>query len=172
MAWGKIGHMSKHSSNSDNNPLDEFAAKLSRQLNSEPVEFNESTTDHVEGGQIWMKNSAARSIEASAVHLEESAAALVHAHTVDVHKGVIGGVAAHDATLTRTTNTLLLAKHVEAQEVQAGVIFALRLEGNVKATLTPLTAFAAGAGLAAAVFILKRIIALPFLNSSGKGMKS
>ena len=161
--------MSEQSPNADENPLDEFATELSAQLNSKPVEIDESSTDHIEGGQVWMKNSAARSIEASAVHLEESAAAFVQTHTLDIHKGAIGAVSTHDATLTGTTNSVLVANQVDAEDVRAVAIFALRLNGDAKTVFTPMVAFAAGAGFAAATFVLRRLAARLFSRNAKTG---
>lgn len=55
--------MHEQSQNPDSNPLDDLANDLSDTFGDAPVEMNETVAGDVKGGQIWMKQSAARSVE-------------------------------------------------------------------------------------------------------------
>ena len=151
------------------NPLEDYAAEMSEALDGAPVELNETSAKHVEGGQVWMKNSAARSVEARALHLEESAAAFVNASSVDAHNGAIAVAVSQESKLVDVTSSVLVAQHVEAQDVHTIALIAGRVDGEVKAFFTPMTALAAGAGFAFALLFIRQVLSRlnPFARNRG-----
>jgi hypothetical protein len=149
--------MSDEANNQNNNPLEDYAAAASEALDGAPVELNQTTTDSVEGGQVWMKDSAARSVEANAVHLEDSAAGFVHASSVEARESAIGVAVTREARLTDTTNSFIVAQNVEAENVRTIALIAGQVDGEVQTLLTPMTAMAAGAGFALALWLFKQL---------------
>ena len=153
--------MAEKRENERENPLDDLADKVSRDLAGETVDVNERAQDRVQGGQVRMRQSSARSVQASALHMEESAAAIVRAGSLDVDNSAIGIAVSRDASLEDVTNSLLIAQRVRAKEVRSVLMVAGRVEGNVRTLLTPLTGLAAGAGFAmalvAARFLMKKV---------------
>lgn len=150
--------MNNQPSNGNDNPLNEFASELSESLNSQPVDVDESTVDRVEGGQVRMKNSAARSVHASALQLDESAAGMVHTHTLDANESMMGLVTAHEVVVRDSTASFVGANQVNIEESQAFAIFALRFDGNVRTVFTLKTAVAAGAAFAVVFVFVSRLI--------------
>ena len=140
------------------NPLEDLADELSRTLGETPKEIDSESAQHVQAGQVWMRNSAARSVSAHAVHSEDSALGLIRANTVDVHKSASGFIAAQDVRLDESTNTVTIAKTAKMQNATSILLIAGRVEGDVKSALTPLSAFAVGAGLGAMFYLLKNIL--------------
>lgn len=158
--------MNDRPDNQSENPLEDYAAEMSEALDGAPVELNETSAGHVEGGQVWMKNSAARSVQASALHLEESAAAFVSADSVDAHDSAIAVAVTKEAKLADLTNSIMVAQHVEAQNMRTFALFAGRVDGEVKTVLTPVTALAAGAGFAVALWLIRQLFSR--LNPFGR----
>jgi hypothetical protein len=151
--------MNEQPQNPDGNPLDDFADEFSSAWKGAPVEMNETSATHVQGGQVWMKQSAARSVQASALRLEESAAGFVQAGQVDAHESAIGLAVAREMKLDQVNTPLLVAQKVEAKELQTVVLIAGQVRGQVKAVFTPLTALAAGAGFALTYLAAKSLMA-------------
>ncbi len=151
------------------NPLEDYAAEMSEALDGAPVELNETSAKHVEGGQVWMKNSAARSVQARALHLEESAAAFVNATSVDAHNGAIAVAVSQESKLVDVANSILVARHVETQNGRAAVLIAGRVDGEVKTLFTPMTALAAGAGFALTLLFVRQVLSRlnPFNRNRG-----
>ncbi|MBV7333869.1 hypothetical protein KFU94_37685 [Chloroflexi bacterium TSY] len=150
--------MSDQSLNGNDNPLNEFASELSESLNSHPVDVDESAVDRIEGGQVRMKNSAARSVHASALHLDESAAGIIRTHTLDANESVMGFVTAQEVVVRDSTSSFVAANQVNIEESQAFAVFAFRLDGNVRTVFTLKTAVAAGAAFAAVFMLLTSLI--------------
>ncbi len=75
--------MSNQPHENHRNPLEDFAAEMSEGLESTPVNITDTNVDSVEGGQVTMRQSAARSVQASALQLEESGAGFARAGTMD-----------------------------------------------------------------------------------------
>ena len=46
------------------NPLEDLADELSQALGETPKEIDSESAQHVQAGQVWMRNSAARSVSA------------------------------------------------------------------------------------------------------------
>ena len=57
--------MSNQPGESSHNPLEELADRLSDQLNGQPTEMEDESAGTVQGGQVNMKNSAARTVNAA-----------------------------------------------------------------------------------------------------------
>jgi len=161
--------MNDRPDNQSENPLEDYAAEMSEALDSNPVELNETSAGHVEGGQVWMKNSAARSVQASALHLEESAAAFVSAGSVDAHDSAIGVAVSKEASLVDLNNSIMVAQHVEAQNVRTFALLAGRVDGEVRTVFTPATALAAGAGFAVSLWLVRQLLSWlnPFRRRRG-----
>ncbi len=62
-------------------------------------------------------------------------------------------------SLHNTTSSVLVAQEVEADSLRSVVILTPKVNGNVKTVFTPVTAFAAGAGFAAGLWALRRLVA-------------
>jgi hypothetical protein len=144
------------------NPLEDFAAELSESLPGQSVEIKNSSVDQVDGGQVKMHQSFARSLKASALNMEESAAGFARAGSVDVADSAIGFLAAADVSLDDVNASVVAAKRVDAQNVRAFAIFAAELDGDAKSVLTPATALAAGAGFALSLFVIRSMVSALF----------
>ncbi len=93
---------------SPDNPLDEFADQASRTLQVGPLDVRETTLDRVEGGQVSIQDSFARSVTANATYMENAAAGVVHARLVDVKEGTFGFVTA-DSISAETIESGIMA---------------------------------------------------------------
>jgi hypothetical protein len=149
--------MSEKPQDSEENPLDDLATELSEQLSGKSIEISDSTQTHVEGGQISMKQSAARSVQASALHMEESAAALVRSGSIDAVDSAVGVAFAREMHLEKSNSSFVVAQTVDASDTRAFVVLATQVKGNLNVALTPLTAFSAGAGFALALWLLRAV---------------
>lgn len=151
-------HLYNQYNHSYDNPLEAYADELSQLLNSNSASLENTTAGNVEAGQVSMHQSAARSVDANALRMEESVAGMVRSASVEVHDSALGVVLAQEVTLENTTTPFLMAQRVKAQELQTVALLAGHVDGNVKAFLTPLTAFAMGAGFALTFVLLKTIV--------------
>ena len=101
--------------------------------------------------------------------MEDSVAAIVRSGSIDMNEGAIGVAASSDIVMNDSTSLVLMAKRIEATDVRSLLLVAPKVKGSVETVFTPLTAFAAGAGLAFGVGLLittiARIIARPFRRS-------
>ena len=75
---------------------------------------------------------------------------------------------AQEMKLDQTHPPLVVAGRVQAQNIQTVVLLAGRVEGNVKAVFTPMTALAAGAGFALAFAAIKGIVTTVVRSSQAK----
>jgi hypothetical protein len=141
----------------DRNPLEDFAAEMSEGLGSTPVSVTETNVNSVTGGQVTLRQSAARSVHASALHLDESGAVLARAGTIDVQYGAVGVAVAKQISLQDTTASVVAARQVEADSLRTAIILTTRVNGDVKTVFTPVTALAAGFGFAAGLWALRRV---------------
>ena len=151
--------MNNFSSDSSENPLDEWAARVTNNLaQSQNVDLSNSASEKIEGGQIRMQASAARAIKGHAVHMEGSAAGLLHADVVEMDDSAVGFIAAQDVSIQDSTTLGVFAQHVEAEQVNAFFFFSGRTDGKVEAILTPNTALIAGVGFGLSFFVAKTLI--------------
>lgn len=141
------------------NPLEDAAAEMSAGLSGTVVEIEQTSKSRVEGGQVRMTDSAAKSVEASALHMEDSAAGLVRSGSVDVTDGAIGVAVASQMNVRESSSLVSVAKMMDAEDVRSLVIVASHVNGKVESVFTPLTALAAGAGLAFGLIIFARALA-------------
>lgn len=138
------------------NPSDDLAAELDALLSS--AGSGSPAADEGQGvvaGHVTMRQSTARAVKATAVDMDDSAAGMIRSGAVDARNGVIGWVLARQATLDNVSTSVVAATHIQAKELNAFAVFAARVDGQVNATITPWTAFAVGAGFAAALFLLR-----------------
>ncbi|MEM7128549.1 MAG: hypothetical protein AAF702_19605 [Chloroflexota bacterium] len=152
--------MDNFSSDSNENPLDEWAAKASSDLDSnQNVDLFESTPDSVEGGQIHMESSAARLVQGHAVHMEGSVSGLLRADVVELDGSSVGLLAAQDLSAEDSTSFGLFAQNVEAQRISTFFYLSGQTEGDVETIFTPVTALIAGMGFGLSFFIGKTLLA-------------
>lgn len=129
------------------NPLEDFAEDMSQHIRGERVEVKNASVQELTGGRVSMHNSAARTVKASALDAEDTALAFVQADSLEAQESAIGLVMAREATLKEGNATFVMAETCRAEKAQIGLLLAARVEGPVKAVMTPLTGFAFGAGL-------------------------
>lgn len=144
--------------NRDDNPLEDAAARMSKSLDGASVEVDQSSKNRVEGGQVRMVESAAKSVTASALHMQDSAAGVVRSGSVDVTEGAIAVAIANDVRLQDSTALFTIGKTVRAENVQTLMVLAPRVSGPVESVFTPVTALAAGAGLALGLVFMARTL--------------
>lgn len=132
----------------DENPLEDAAAAMSEGFTGTSVDIEQTSKSQVMGGQVHMKDSAAKSVQASALHMVDSAAAMVRSSSIDVDEGAIGVSVSSVASLRDSSSLVVLARQVKAEDVRTLMLISPKVDGNVETVFTPLTALAAGAGLA------------------------
>jgi hypothetical protein len=142
----------------NNNPLDDLADNLSSEYRARNVDVHNASVGEVRGGRISMTNSASRVIHANALDADNSAAVFVHADSLEMRECAAVAVACNSANLEKTTATLVLASEARVADATIGLLLAGRVEGNVKAVLTPLSALALGAGIGLTFTVLQQII--------------
>lgn len=131
---------------SGGNSLEDAAADLSTDMDHEREDVTDSSVSSVRGGQVSMSNSAARTVHAQAVNMTESVAGLVRTKSLDVQDCGIGLAVSKESTVAGSGIGLLASSRVKAKELQTVLLVAGRIDGDVKALFTPLTALALGAG--------------------------
>ncbi len=162
--------MADERNDQDENPLENLAEEISQSMQGTTVEVAQTFKDRVEGGQVHMADSAARSVNASALRMEDAVAGIVRSGSVDATDSLIGAATAEVMNLNDTAAVLMAAERVEAKNgVRAFILVAQRVEGPVNAVLTPLTALAAGAGLALGVVAFRRILSWVFRRPLRRG---
>jgi hypothetical protein len=154
----KKSGMSSEARKPEENPLDEMGPSIGDRLEGRVVEVKNASVNRIDGGQVNIHQSSTRSLRASAVHMEDSAAFSVRAGSADIAESAVFFVSANDLKVQKVTSTLLLGRRVEASETRSILLLALQVRGSVKTILTPLTAFAAGAGFATVFFLLRFIV--------------
>jgi vacuolar-type H+-ATPase subunit B/Vma2 len=142
--------------NRDDNPLEDAAAKMSEGLSGTSVDVEQTSKSSVEAGQVNMVDSAAKSVTASALHMEDSAAGIVRSGSVDVTESAIGLAVGSSVRMQDSNSFVTVSKIVEADELQSVLVVASRVDGDVETVFTPLTALAAGAGLALGLVLFGR----------------
>ena len=142
------------------NPLDEYAAKASRQLASQNSDFNNASIERVESGQVSLRESFAQHVQASATYMENAAAGVVKTNSLEAHSASIG-VAMANAVQTEALHAGVLAvNQLESQEVRTGLLFAFHVRGNVHSVVSPLAGLAVGAGFATTLVLMRLAFSL------------
>ncbi|MFZ1753882.1 MAG: hypothetical protein WBO46_14135 [Caldilineaceae bacterium] len=137
------------------NPLDEVADDLSAGLTGETVDVRDSSVEEVQGGQIKMNNSAARSLRAQAMDMRESAVAMAQVDSLEMHESAAGGVIGKSVSTHGGVIGIGVAERFHASDTTVGLLVAGEVEGNVKVLLTPGAAAAFGAAFAVALTLLR-----------------
>jgi hypothetical protein len=150
--------MADHPQEQNNNPLDDLADDLSVAGVAKNVDVHNASVDKVQGGRVSMAKSAARLIEASAMDMADSAAVFVRADSLEMRDCATVAVVSKKATLQESNASVMVSASVKAQDSMIGLLVAGRVEGNVKAVLTPLAALAFGAGVGVTMTLLQEII--------------
>jgi hypothetical protein len=144
---------------SHDNPSDELAAQLDEILSAGTNSDAKTGGDEgIVAGHVTMQQSTARTVRASAVAMDDSAVGFIRTGAVEAQKSVIGWMLAREAQLKDVSASVVAANHLQAKEVTAFAVLAGRIDGQVKATLTPQAAFAAGAGFAAVILLVGRLL--------------
>jgi hypothetical protein len=149
--------MSEPSHKKNSNPLDDLADDLSATLHGKNVDIHNTSVGTVEGGRVSMAKSAARVVRASAMNMDDSAAMLIQASSLEMESSASVAVFSKEATLNDANASFVGASSVTVQNATVGLLIAGRVEGNVKAVLTPLGALAFGAGVGIAMTVLKEV---------------
>lgn len=137
------------------NPLDEYAAKVSQQLSGQSTNVSHSSVARVESGQVSLRDSFAQHVQATAIYMEDAAAGVLKAGSLEAEEVDIG-IALAESVQTRTLRTgALAAKRVEGQEIRAGLLFAVNIRGNVYSAISPVVGLAIGAGFAVGYFLTR-----------------
>lgn len=152
--------MTKHPHEQNSNPLEDLADNLSTSLQGNTVDIHNTSVGKIEGGRVSMAKSAARAVQASAMDMEESAAMLVQAKSLEMENSGALAIVCKEASLDNSAVSVLAASSVSAQDTKVGLLLAGRVEGTVKPVLTPLGAFAFGAGVGLAATALKELVRL------------
>ncbi|MCS6826994.1 MAG: hypothetical protein NZ553_10315 [Caldilinea sp.] len=137
------------------NPLDEYAAKASRQLLGQSADVSHSNVERVESGQVSLRDSFARHVQAAAIYMEDAAAGVLKAGSLEAKDAAIGAVFAESVQATTLHTGVLAAKAVEGREVRTGLLFAINIRGDVYSALSPVAGLAIGAGFAVGFFLMR-----------------
>ena len=143
---------------SDANPLEEAAANLSEDLDGERVEVKGSNVGSVQGGHVSMADSAARSVNAQALNMSNAAAGFVQTKSLDMREAAIGFSASEQVTVHSGNIGFLASGRLKAEELCTWLVVAGKVEGNVKTTLSPISALAMGAGFGLVVMLLRGLV--------------
>lgn len=144
----------------DDNPLDEYSARASRDLASQNTDVNNASVERVESGQVSLRESFAQHVQASATYMEDAAAGIVKTNSLDA-RDVSIGVAMANTVQTDTLHAgVLAANQLEGQEVRTGLLFAFHVRGNVHSAVSPLAALAIGAGFATTLVLMRLVFGL------------
>ncbi len=143
---------------SDANPLEEEAAKLSAELGGKRVDLKDTVVGDVEGGHVSMADSAARSVRAQALNMSDSGAGFVRTKSLDMRDAGIGFAASERITVQSGNIGFLATGRLKAEELCTWLVVAGKVEGNVKTTLSPLSALALGAGFGVAVMLFRSLV--------------
>ena len=150
--------MDEQSANSGENPLDDFASKLGDALHSQAVDMNDVSANHVEGGQIHINSSAARTIRGHAVYLDGSATGFVKSDAADIDDSVVGVIVSNQVSADEVRSASVVAQDVNASTISTLLLLSGRVDGKVRAVLTPFTALAFGVGVGLSILIVKGIL--------------
>lgn len=140
---------------SNTNPLEEAAANLSAELEGKSVSVKDSAVDGVQGGHVSMNDSVSRSVQAQALSMSDAAAGFVTTKTLDMRDSAIGFAASEETTVQTGNIGFLASGQIKAKEICSWVVIAGKLEGNVKTTLAPMSALAAGFGFGLALLLAR-----------------
>ncbi|MFN3979581.1 MAG: hypothetical protein ACK4SA_04240 [Caldilinea sp.] len=142
------------------NPLDEYAARASRELASQNTDVNNASVERVESGQVSLRESFVQHVQASATYMEDAAAGVVKTNSLDA-RDVSIGVAMANTVQTDTLHAgVLAANQLEGQEVWTGLLFAFHVRGNIHSTVSPLAGLAIGAGFATMLVLMRLVFGL------------
>lgn len=142
------------------NPLDEYAAKASRELASQNTDVNNASVERVESGQVSLRESFAQHVQASATYMEDAAAGIVRTNSLEAHDVSIG-VAMANTVQTETLHVgVLAANQVDGQEVRTGLLLAFHVRGDVHSAVSPLSGLAIGAGFATMIVLMRLAVSL------------
>lgn len=137
------------------NPLDEYAAKASRELATQKTAVNNASVERVESGQVSLRESFAQHVQASATYMEDAAAGIVRTNSLEASDVSIGVAMANSVQTKMLHAGVLAANQLEGQEVRVGLLFAFHVRGNVHSVLSPLAGLAIGVGFATTLVLIR-----------------
>ena len=152
--------MTDHDNRSNDNPLDEYAARASEELGSRLTDVSNASVSHVESGQVSLRDSFAQSVRSSAAYLEDAAAGLVQAGSLEAKDAAMGIVMASEVHANTLNSGVAAARNMQGNEIHTGLLFAVNVRGDVHSTISPLVGLAIGAGFAATIIAARVIFAV------------
>jgi hypothetical protein len=140
------------------NPLDDYATRASRELAGRTTDVNNSSVERVESGQVSLRDSFAQSVQSSATYMEDAAAGVVKTSSLEAKDVAIGVAMASTVHADSLHAGVVAVKQLEGDEIRTGVLLAVTVRGDVHSTVSPLAGFAIGAGFAATLLLMDRAI--------------
>ncbi|MBI5287916.1 MAG: hypothetical protein HY873_02965 [Chloroflexi bacterium] len=112
----------------------------------------------VSGDSVEIDQSAVRSIDAERVEMRSAAARDVRSETMDLDDSAVFTLRANDVQMRDCAAIAVIADNV-TQSGDSSTVFLLarRVEGDIRATFTPASAFALGLGAVLGIWIIRRI---------------
>ena len=105
-----------------------------------------------------MADSAARSVRAQALNMSDSGVGFVRTKSLDMRDAGIGFAASERITVQSGNVGFLATGRLKAEELCTWLVVAGKVEGNVKTTLSPLSALAMGAGFGLVVMLFRGLL--------------
>jgi hypothetical protein len=152
--------MNSQEQSGNENPLDEYAARASRELASQNTDVNNSSVERVESGQVSLRESFAHHVQASATYMEDAAAGVIRTNTLEARNVSVGMMTANSVQADSLHTGVVAARQLDGQEIRTGLLFAINVRGDVHSAVSPLTGLAIGAGFAATLFFLRLTVNL------------
>lgn len=141
----------------EDNPLDEYASQASKKLDNLAADVSNSSVSQVVSGQVSVRDSFVRSVHSSATLLKDVAVGTVHTASLEAQSSTAGVVLANSVRADRLDAAAVAAREIESQEIRTGLLFAVQVKGTVHSALSPLAAFAMGAGFAIVLTLLRLV---------------
>ncbi len=147
--------MSGQGKSEHENPLDEYAARASRELASQNTDVNNSSVERVESGQVSLRESFAQHVQASATYMEDAAAGVVRTNTLEANNVSVGMVTANSVQADTLHSGVVATRQLDGKEIRTGLLFAVNVRGDVHSAVSPLAGLAIGAGFATTLILLR-----------------
>lgn len=122
-------------------------------VDAETVMMDRSKSETVNGSRVVMDRSGARSIEASSTQMDRSGVVSLGSDSAVLLRSRAVQVVSEELRLNRSQALFVSARNAEIENSRI-VFFAGNASGDVRATLTPVTAALAGAGAGLVLLVL------------------
>jgi hypothetical protein len=147
--------MSGQEQSENENPLDEYATRVSQELASQNTDVNNSNIERVESGHVSLRESFAQHVQASATYMEDAAAGVIRTNTLEATDVSIGVAMANSVHADTLHAGILASRQLDGQEIRTGLLFAVNVRGDVHSAVSPLAGLAIGAGFATTLFLMR-----------------